>query len=132
MKAWAAPAVVIFAIATFISGVILMPAAELMPAQLQHGPITPGLSPIRSYEAMQWFNGVANSIVGALGDFKPGIGPNVEETMSRPMHDNIPGEVRAYAIYAVFLAGAMILAAIAINAVGRWDSEEKTTIPIKK
>jgi hypothetical protein len=127
MKAWAIPAVIILALATFACGVIFMPAAELMPAQLQHGPITPGLSPIRSYDAMQTFRQIGDSICQALD-----VGPNLETTLSRPMQDNIPGEVRAYAIYAVFLAGAMILAAIAINAVGRWDSEEKTTIPIKK
>lgn len=127
MKAWVQFFVPLLAMLTLGFGILLMPAAELLPAQLQHGPMKPGLSPIRSYEMMQGFKQIGDWLVAVTDQ-----GPNIQLTLAKEITDNISGEARSYATYAVCLAGAMILAAVAINLVGRWDSEEKTTIPIKK
>jgi hypothetical protein len=118
---------VIAAVATLVCGAILMPAAELMPATVSSGSWMPGLSPVRSYGLMESIKGMDESLAQTF--FHE---PNLQTALSKPMHDNIPGEVRSYILYAVFLALALMLAAIAHNAIGRWDSEEKTIIPIKK
>jgi hypothetical protein len=127
MKAWVLPVVLICALATFVCGAVLMPASELMPATVTPGPWTDGLSPVRSYDAMQAFKGIGNSLSSTLFNM-----PNVDDAMTKPMHTNIPGDVRSYVAYAIFLSLAMIFAAVAINCIGRWDSEEKTIIPYKK
>jgi hypothetical protein len=128
MKAWVMPVVLIFAFAALVCGALLMPVAELLPATINSGSWEPGLSPVRSYSAMQEVHKVGNG----LTEFFFPQEPTVKDAMTKDMHDGISGEVRSYVLYSVFLSLAMILAAIAINAVGRWDSEEKTIIPYKK
>ena len=127
MKAWVLPVVLICALATFVCGAVLMPASELMPATVRSGSWANGLSPVRSYDIMQEFKKLGNSISSTVFNK-----PNVDDAMNTPMHDDIPGDVRSYVAYSIFLSLALIFSAIAINCIGRWDSEEKTIIPYKK
>jgi hypothetical protein len=117
-----------------ICSVILMPAAELLPAQVNSptatAPITPGLSPVRSEPVMDAFKGVAQGLSEVFFGKS-----NLEQITSEPLPGGTgttPGDTRAYMLYAIGFGAAMIAAAIAINAVGRYDSEEKTIIPVKK
>jgi hypothetical protein len=134
--------VLVFAALALLCGAVLMPVSELMPATVQSGSWMPGLSPVRSYDAMQEVRKVGNAISGLVfshaitqADANPksaGADAVQKVIVDTPFNHNMPGEIRAYVAYAVFLSLAMIFAAIAINAVGRWDSEEKTIIPLKK
>ena len=133
--------VLVFAALSLLCGVVFMPVAELLPATVNTGSWLPGLSPVRSYDAMQAVRSIGNSITPMIfpkvideagGNPQHAQADNVQRVVEHPMQDDIPGEVRSYVAYAIFLSLAMIFAAIAINAVGRWDSEEKTIIPIKK
>ncbi|HEY9790310.1 MAG TPA: hypothetical protein V6D22_07925 [Candidatus Obscuribacterales bacterium] len=135
--------VIVCALLSLICGVVLMPVSELLPSTLTSGSWLPGLSPVRSYDAMQAVRNIGNSFTGvlfpnAMQETGPAPAPqngqsdDVKKAIDHPMQGGIPGEVRSYVAYAIFLSLAMIFAAIAINAVGRWDSEEKTIIPAKK
>ena len=133
--------VLVFAALSLLCGVVFMPVSELLPATVNSGSWLPGLSPVRSYDAMQAVRDVGNSVTSMLfpkvieeagANPKHAQADNVQRVMEHPMETGIPGEVRSYVAYAVFLSLAMIFAAVAINAVGREDSEEKTIIPIKK
>lgn len=121
--------ILVFAFAALCLGfsVIFMPAAELLPAQAQLPSATanlqPGLSPVRIDPVMKFYAGVAQQIVG---------NPDLKQYSTSTLSDGAPGEVKSYLVYSVGFALAMIAAAIAINAVGRYDSEEKTVIPVKK
>jgi hypothetical protein len=132
MKAWAIPVCLVFAAVALLCGALFMPTAELLPATVESGSWMPGLSPVRSYDAMMGFKKIGDQLTEAV--FKI---PGVESAMKDPIKGSedslpIPGRVRSYVLYAIFMAGAMICAAVALNAVGRWDSEEKTIIPYKK
>jgi hypothetical protein len=134
--------VIVCAGLALICGVVLMPASELMPATIQSGSWMPGLSPVRSYDGMQAVRSLGNKIadtlfphaVQAAGANPQGANADAVQKViaDTKFNQNMPGELRSYVAYAVFLSLAMIFAAIAINAVGRWDSEEKTIIPLKK
>jgi hypothetical protein len=141
MKGMSGIIVIVFALLSLVCGVVFMPVSELLPATVTSGSWMPGLSPVRSYDAMQAVRGIGNSITGAL--FPEAIqqaaqnpqhmqSDDVQKALEHPMQSGLSGEVRAYVAYALFLSLAMIFAAIAINAVGRWDSEEKTIIPLGK
>lgn len=142
MKGLTGIIVIVFAAATFICGAVLMPVAELMPATITSGSWAPGLSPVRSYDAMQQVRDLANQVATMLfpkaleqADKNPkdAKADAVQKVIADvELHDSIPGEVRSYIAYAVFMSLALIFAAVALNAVGRWDSEEKTIIPVKK
>ena len=114
-----------------VASLLLMPAAELMPAQANVpsavASLSPGLSPIRSDEVMQAYKGIAESFAQIKG-----WSGNLSELSNSPFEENAPGELRAYVLYAIGLSAALIAAAISITAVGRFDAEEKTVIPVKK
>lgn len=115
---------------------IFMPAAELMTAQINPAPRENGESPLRSEEIMKVFGELANNGIKMLGfptdaDYKSSI----ESRLSNPAGDGeatVQGANFPYYVYSVFLGLAMLAGAIAIQAVGREDSEEKTILPIKK
>ena len=144
MKLWAIPASLIMAAAVFAFGVILMPAAELMPAQVTAGSWEPGLSPVRSYPMMQAFERVGDDMSKVFFnlDLKKALSePFGVDASSEPTIDGsqqgtkkvaMTGEIRAYVLYSICLGAAFICAALAFNFLGRWDSEEKTVIPVKK
>lgn len=106
---------------------LFMPAAELMPAVAESpsatAPLEPGLSPVRSEKALNFFEKLAE-MMWETND--------VDKLAEQPLPDGAPGDVRAYTKYSVFLGLALVFGAIAIAAVGRYDSEEKTIIPAKK
>ncbi len=68
--------------------------------------------------------GVAKGIVEAVEPIRAAV---VGMTGSLSQDPNFQ-----YYIYALFLGLAMTVAAIAINVIGREDSEEKTVLPLKK
>jgi hypothetical protein len=118
-------------VACLLASLILMPAAELMPAQVNlpaaTAPLLPGLSPVRNEGAMDFFKGVAEG----FSDMRFQTG-DLKKLTAEPLDGTTPGEVRAYVLYSIGLALALTAAAIAINAIGRYDSEDKTIIPVKK
>lgn len=115
----------------FLFAVVCMPAAELLPAQSEPGSIAPGLSPVRSRGVMDAFAGVGRTLSQTFFQTD-----NLETyTQGDPLSygkQNMPGELKAYMMWAVFLSLAMVFAAIGLGAVGRYDSEEKTVLPVKK
>ncbi len=119
----------VFAGLALLIALIGLPAAELLPAQVDPGPIAAGLSPVRSVHAMDMFEDVGKKLTeifyntSDLKIYVEGSPKSVGEA---------PGENKAYTMWAVFLSLAMLCAAIALNAVGRYDSEEKTVLPVKK
>lgn len=120
--------VAVCAFLAFVSAVVFMPAAELIPAQVEAGPIAPGLSPVRSEALMNVFKEVGETLSQTFygtADLKTYVEGD-------PKSVQPPGELRAYALWSVFLALAMLFAAIGLNAVGRYESEEKTILPVKK
>ena len=116
-----------FAGLAFIVTILLIPAAELMPAQVHEGAWGPGLSPFRSVAVMNAYKSVAESITAGFFPQK-----DLKQVVDEPQKNGNPGTVRSYEVYAVFLALAMVFAAIAINAVGRTEAEEKLVLPLKK
>ena len=116
-----------FAGLAFLTTILLIPAAELMPAQVHEGAWMPGLSPFRSVVVMDAYKKVAEGISDTF--FKT---PDLKKVVDSSQADGNPGTVRSYEVYSVFLALAMVFAAIAINAVGRTEAEEKTILPLKK
>lgn len=112
----------------FISAIVCMPAAELLPAQVEAGSIAPGLSPVRSEGVMKMFKEVGEGLSRTFYDTTD-LKTYVE---GDPRSVKAPGELKAYAMWSVFLALAMVFAAIGLNAVGRYESEEKTILPVKK
>jgi uncharacterized membrane protein len=96
---------VILTVLALVTALFFMPAAELIPAQVEPGPIAPGLSPVRSEHAMEFFGTIGRQLSEVMG---------------------------AYQMWAVFFALALVLAALAIGLIGRLESEEKTVLPVKK
>lgn len=122
--------VAVCAFLAFVSAVFFMPAAELLPAQVEAGSIAPGLSPVRSEGLMNFFKDIGTGLSKTFYGTEDLKG--YAEGDPRGIGNKAPGELRAYAMWAVFLSLAMLFAAIALNAVGRYESEEKTILPVKK
>ena len=119
MKPIVAAVVGFFALMTIMT-TVFMPAAELIPAQVNPGAPTNGESPVRSKELMGVFKDLGESALKMVG-----IQASMEDVVKKD--PNTP-----YYVYSLFLCIALVSAAIAINAIGRFDSEEKTIIPVKK
>ena len=111
--------IVAFATATFCM-TLIMPAAELLPAQVTTSKPQPGDSFFRSEELMKFFKNLGDSALGVLGQKT-----NIEEVIKKD-------PLFPYKMWSVFFAGALVAAGFAFNAVGREESEEKTVIPVKK
>jgi hypothetical protein len=109
---------------------IFIPATELIPAQVQPGSIAPGLSPVRSPGMMEAMRDVGVKISDMFGH-----GSNLEQFVEgnpKGMEHDAPGELKVYAIWGVWFAGAMTLVALAYAVLGRLEVEEKTVLPVKK
>jgi hypothetical protein len=122
---------VILTVLALVTALFFMPAAELIPAQVEPGPIAPGLSPVRSEHAMEFFGTIGrqlSEVMGYGGDLQAYVQGNPKATTPA----EAPGELRAYQMWAVFFALALVLAALAIGLIGRLESEEKTVLPVKK
>jgi hypothetical protein len=113
-----------------IAAVVFLPAMELIPSQTYPGSIAPGLSPVRMPAVMQGYKDVAEKMspmFGGTQDLKP-----YAEGNPKSLKD-APGQLKVYAMWAVFLSLAMLLAALAYGIIGRlFDTEEKTVLPVKK
>lgn len=122
MKMVANVGVLVFA-GVAVAMTLFMPAAEVMPALVNADamPLHADVSWIQIPGAQALFDSLSKQILDILkfgGDLKDATtGSNV----------NFP-----YYAYAVFLGLAMTAAAIAIQFVGREESEEKTILPVKK
>lgn len=115
----------------FLCALIFMPAAELLPAQERAGSIAPGLSPVRDVYTMNFFENVGQELSKVFyntEDLKMYVTGDPRAYGSK----NMPGELKAYALWGVFLSLAMLFAAIGLAVVGRLESEEKTILPAKK
>ncbi len=119
----------VFAGLALMIALIGLPAAELLPAQVDPGPIAAGLSPVRSVAGMDVFKEIGQNLTEVFYNTKD---LKIYVEGSPKLIGSAPGEVKAYTMWAVFLSLAMLCAAIALNAVGRYDSEEKTVLPVKK
>lgn len=107
-----------FALLTLVS-TLFMPGAELLPAQVNPSPPQHGELP-RPTAIMDIFYDIGDAalkLTGHQGSIKDVITNN----------PNTP-----FYVYSVFLGIALVSSAIAINAIGRFDSEEKTVLPVKK
>jgi hypothetical protein len=114
-------AIIVLAFAALTLGlVVFMPAAELMPAQVEKANPKPGDSPAHSQELMNVFKDIAEQGLGMLGH-DPGIALMVKSDPLFP-----------YKMWSLFFAGALVASGVALNAIGREESEEKTVIPLKK
>lgn len=120
-------AVLLIMAATLVA-LIGLPATELIPAQVEHGSIAPGLSPVRVPAAMDAFKSIGEQIAGVFGhskDLKPFVEGDPKSLTQQP------GELKVYAMWAVFLSIAMTLSALAYCVLGH-DPEEKLVLPVKK
>lgn len=173
--------------AAFLVSVALMPAAELVQAQVQPARRMSGESPVRIFDVMKVYADVAAKSVTALASLRPPVvakdeqkgNPNppavvlpenfqqweshVVETlkdkdtkdvakqtvqgqeyvseMKKSVGDNelqklvdlyLKDPNYPYYAYGLFLGLAMFFASIAILAIGRYEAEEVTVIPVKK
>lgn len=112
-----------------IVALVFLPAAELIPAQVEPGSIEPGLSPVRSVGVMDFYKGVGQQMsqwFEGSENLKPYVEGNPKSTTQAP------GELKVYSMWAVFISIAMVLAALAYSVIGRFEAEEKTVLPVKK
>jgi hypothetical protein len=56
----------------------------------------------------------------------------VRELVVKQLPESSDPAIFSYYAYSLFLALALIAAALAINAIGREEAEEKTVLPVKK
>ena len=109
---------------------VYLPSTELIPAQELPGSIAPGLSPVRSPALMNAAKDVGQGVSSLFGD-----GNNLKQFVEGNPHGtekDAPGQLKVYAIWAVWFAAAMTLAAFAYGILGRFEPEEKTILPVKK
>ncbi len=124
-----------FAVLTVIS-TVFMPAAELIPAQVKPAAPVEGRSPFRSNDLMAFFNNLGQQGIDAFGptDKKDGKRYGMTALVDDQGQAGAPYYLpnAPYYLYSIYLAMALVASAIAINAIGRLDSEEETIVPVKK
>jgi hypothetical protein len=117
------------AVVGVLTALIFLPAMELIPAQVEPGSIAPGLSPVRVPALMEGYKDVGEKVSGWFGG-PTNLQPYVEGDPKSVTQ--APGELKVYSMWGVFLSLAMVLAALAYSVIGRFESEEKTVLPVKK
>lgn len=161
------------ALATLFVSIVFLPAAELLPAQVNPAPRTSGESFVSTLPgAADVMKSYANTGVEILkmlprpgekeAEQKPAsnadpvaewqtklhdtFGPKYAPVLSKNIEESLGGDQNlktvlgqmqsdknfVYNAYALFMGLALLLGAIAIQAMGRWGAEEKTILPAKK
>ena len=168
------------ALATLAVSVVFLPAAELLPAQINPAPRTSGESFLRELPgASDLMKSYANTGVEVLkmlppppvpepgekedsstekavpnqdlvqqwqSQLKENHGDKYSSLLIKNIEDNLGGQENVksvlalmqkdknyiYNAYALFMGLALLFAAIAIQAMGRWGAELKTILPAKK
>lgn len=150
------------ALGTLFVSIVFMPAAELLPAQVNPEKRGSGESCVRIPELMTQYAGVGIQMLQSLPAPKGEVpsdllkswqdeliktnGEKYGKELAGNIQQSLGGEENlktvlglmhvdknfVYNAYALFLGLALFAAAVAIQAMGRWGAEEKTIIPAKK